>query len=107
MKAAVEAVRKHEPARVVVAVPVGASSTCRELESLADEVVCARTPEPILRGWTVVQTISVRPRTSKSASYWISVPRRRPVESGRRGRLEQGVVLQSKCVISAMRTVRG
>lgn len=46
MKAAVEAVRKHEPARVVVAVPVGASSTCRELEALADEVVCARTPEP-------------------------------------------------------------
>lgn len=46
MKAAVEAVRRHEPARIVVAVPVGASSTCRELEPLADEVVCARTPEP-------------------------------------------------------------
>lgn len=46
MKAAVEAVRKHEPTRVIVAVPVGASSTCRELEALADEVVCARTPEP-------------------------------------------------------------
>jgi putative phosphoribosyl transferase len=46
MKAAVEAVRRHEPARVVVAVPVGAPSTCRELAALADEVVCARTPEP-------------------------------------------------------------
>jgi len=46
MKAAVEAVRKHEPLRVVVAVPVGPSSTCRELEGLADEVVCSRTPEP-------------------------------------------------------------
>lgn len=46
MKAAVEAVRRHQPARVVVAVPVGAPSTCRELEALADEVVCARTPEP-------------------------------------------------------------
>jgi putative phosphoribosyl transferase len=46
MKAAVEAVRKHEPARVIVAVPVGAPSTCRELTALADEVVCARTPEP-------------------------------------------------------------
>ena len=46
MKAAVEAVRKHEPARVVAAVPVGASSTCRELEALADEVVCGRTPDP-------------------------------------------------------------
>jgi putative phosphoribosyl transferase len=46
MKAAVEAVRRHEPARVIVAVPVGAPTTCRELEALADEVVCARTPEP-------------------------------------------------------------
>jgi predicted phosphoribosyltransferase len=44
MKAAVEAVRTHAPARVVVAVPVGAPDTCRELASMADEVVCARTP---------------------------------------------------------------
>ena len=44
MKAAVEAVRAHAPARVVVAVPVGAPETCRELTSVADEVVCARTP---------------------------------------------------------------
>ena len=46
MKAAVQAVRAHAPSRVVVAVPVGARSTCRELEEMADEVVCARTPEP-------------------------------------------------------------
>jgi predicted phosphoribosyltransferase len=44
MKAAVEAVRAHAPARIVVAVPVGASETCRELAELADEVVCARAP---------------------------------------------------------------
>jgi putative phosphoribosyl transferase len=44
MKAAVEAVRKHGPSRVVVAVPVGAPETCRELAEVADEVVCARTP---------------------------------------------------------------
>jgi len=46
MRAAVEAVRRKSPSRVVVAVPVGAQSTCAELRSVADEVVCARTPEP-------------------------------------------------------------
>jgi predicted phosphoribosyltransferase len=46
MKAAVEAVKKLGPSRVVVAVPVGAPSTCEELKEVADEVVCARTPEP-------------------------------------------------------------
>jgi putative phosphoribosyl transferase len=46
MKAAVQAVRLHEPAGVVVAVPVGASDTCAELRRLADEVICVRTPEP-------------------------------------------------------------
>jgi putative phosphoribosyl transferase len=46
MRAAVRAVRTRQPARVVVAVPVGAPDTCRELSETADEVVCARTPEP-------------------------------------------------------------
>jgi putative phosphoribosyl transferase len=45
MKAAVQAVRQLGPARLVVAVPVGAPQTCNELQELADEVVCARTPE--------------------------------------------------------------
>jgi putative phosphoribosyl transferase len=45
MKAAVEAVRQRGPARIVVAVPVGAPQTCSEMRELADEVVCARTPE--------------------------------------------------------------
>jgi putative phosphoribosyl transferase len=44
MKAAVQAVRAQGPARVVVAVPVGAPQTCRDLAGLADEVVCPRTP---------------------------------------------------------------
>jgi putative phosphoribosyl transferase len=46
MRAAVEAVRALDPARVVVAVPVGAPSTCAGLRAIADEVVCAREPEP-------------------------------------------------------------
>ena len=44
MKAAVQAVRAQAPARVVVAVPVGAAQTCRDLGGLADEVVCPRMP---------------------------------------------------------------
>jgi predicted phosphoribosyltransferase len=46
MKAAVQAVRVKDPARIVVAVPVGARDTCRALTEIADEVVCARMPEP-------------------------------------------------------------
>jgi predicted phosphoribosyltransferase len=44
MKAAVQAVKQQKPARVVVAVPVGAPETCRALRAIADEVICARTP---------------------------------------------------------------
>jgi putative phosphoribosyl transferase len=46
MRAAVEAVRQHGPARVIVAVPVGAPSTCQEFADVTDETVCARMPEP-------------------------------------------------------------
>jgi predicted phosphoribosyltransferase len=46
MKAAVIALRDQGPGRIVVAVPVGAGETCQELGALADEVVCAVTPDP-------------------------------------------------------------
>jgi putative phosphoribosyl transferase len=46
MRAAAQAVRAHRPARVVIAVPVGAPQTCAELGSVADDVICARMPEP-------------------------------------------------------------
>lgn len=46
MRAAVTAVRRLHPARVVVAVPVGARQTCEELREAADDVVCLITPEP-------------------------------------------------------------
>jgi putative phosphoribosyl transferase len=46
MRAAVAAVRKLDPARVVVAVPVGSAETCEEFEGEADETVCAREPDP-------------------------------------------------------------
>jgi predicted phosphoribosyltransferase len=46
MRAAVLAIRRLRPARVIVAVPVGARETCDELGEIADEVICALTPEP-------------------------------------------------------------
>lgn len=46
MRAAVQAVKQRNPAKVIVAVPVGARETCRGLQAIADEVICARTPEP-------------------------------------------------------------
>lgn len=46
MRAAVAALRQRAPARIIVAVPVGAAETCSELQKEADDAVCARTPEP-------------------------------------------------------------
>ena len=45
MRAAVAAVRKQNPAAIVVAVPVAAIQTCEELRREVDRVVCLRTPE--------------------------------------------------------------
>ena len=46
MRAAVAALRQQRPARIIVAVPVGAPETCAEFQAEADEAICARTPEP-------------------------------------------------------------
>lgn len=48
MRAAVRAVRARAPARLVVAVPVGAASTCTTLAGESDEVVCPSQPEPFV-----------------------------------------------------------
>ena len=45
MRAAVAALRRQEPARIVVAVPIGAPTTCAELKRIADECICAVTPD--------------------------------------------------------------
>lgn len=44
MKAAVQALRKSGASSVIVAVPVGAPDTCRELEEMADALVCLQSP---------------------------------------------------------------
>jgi predicted phosphoribosyltransferase len=52
MRVAARALRAKQPARIVVAVPVAAPSTCEAFASEVDEVVCAVTPEPF---WAVGQ----------------------------------------------------
>jgi predicted phosphoribosyltransferase len=46
MRAAVAALRRLGPDRIVVAVPTAAPSACTELRHEADECVCEITPEP-------------------------------------------------------------
>ncbi|HYN35691.1 MAG TPA: erythromycin esterase family protein [Actinomycetota bacterium] len=48
MQAAVEAVRRLEPDRIIVAVPTAPGSTCEELADRVDEVMCASSPSPFL-----------------------------------------------------------
>jgi predicted phosphoribosyltransferase len=46
MQAAATALRKMEPARIVVAVPVAAPQACAVLDHVADECITALTPDP-------------------------------------------------------------
>ena len=46
MRAAVAAIRQEKPGRIVVAVPVAAQETCNAFRDIADEIICAETPEP-------------------------------------------------------------
>lgn len=46
MYAAIAALRRRNPARIVVAVPVAPAETCTELRAQVDEVVCYQTPFP-------------------------------------------------------------
>jgi predicted phosphoribosyltransferase len=48
MRAAVMALRRLGPARVVVAVPTASPEACADMADVADEVVCAETPDPFL-----------------------------------------------------------
>jgi predicted phosphoribosyltransferase len=50
MRAAVRSVRHRQPARLVVAVPVGSPQACAALREEADAVVCLHQPEPF---WAV------------------------------------------------------
>ena len=46
MQAAVAALRQRQPKQIVVGVPIAAPSTCEEVGRVADDIICAATPEP-------------------------------------------------------------
>lgn len=45
MRAAIKALRQQKPANIIMAVPVAALSTCKEMEVLVDKIVCPLKPE--------------------------------------------------------------
>lgn len=46
MRAAVAAIKKQNPAKIIAVVPVSAYDTYLEFQTLVDEIVCLATPEP-------------------------------------------------------------
>lgn len=46
MRAAVEALKIKNPAKIVVAVPTAAADTCMFFKERVDEIICVATPEP-------------------------------------------------------------
>jgi putative phosphoribosyl transferase len=82
MRAAIEALRRHEPRRVVAAVPVGAPDTCSELAELADEVVCAAEPEDFMAVGAWYADFSPTTDEEVEALLWESERRRHlPIEA--------------------------
>jgi predicted phosphoribosyltransferase len=76
MRAAVEALRQSGAARIVVAVPVGPPETCRELEALVDEAVCAIAPEffhgvgQFYEDFSQTSDDEVRDLLARAAKHW-------------------------------------
>jgi erythromycin esterase-like protein/predicted phosphoribosyltransferase len=91
MRAAIDALRKLRPDRIVVAVPAAPASTCRELAALADEVVCATTPSPFFAVgssyWDFAQTTDEEVRDLLRAS-----PRSRQPAGSAPGLTEAAVI---------------
>ena len=57
MRAAVAALRQLQPARIVVAVPVGDADTCARLRREVDELVCLHTPKPLQAVGSLVRKV--------------------------------------------------
>jgi putative phosphoribosyl transferase len=47
MRAAISALRQRQPARLVVAVPVGSPETCDALRAHVDDIICSIMPDPL------------------------------------------------------------
>jgi putative phosphoribosyl transferase len=73
MRAAVAALRRMKPARIVIAVPVSSASTCAELGAEVEEMVCLATPEPF---WAVGQWyVDFAPTTDEEVQHLLAQAR--------------------------------
>ena len=46
VRAALRGLRRHDPARLVLAVPVAPADSLHDIEAECDDIVCLATPEP-------------------------------------------------------------
>ena len=91
MRAAILAMRRLEPARVIVAVPVGAPQSCESLRRVADEVVCVCAPDAVSRRRPVVRRVRADQRRRGAPA---AVPARPGARGGDEERLmhDAGVI---------------
>ncbi|MDT5028439.1 MAG: hypothetical protein QOE61_4865 [Micromonosporaceae bacterium] len=96
MRAAIQALRRLRPARIVVAVPAAPESTSQELAGLVDEVVCATAPSPFFAVgqsyWDFTQTTDDEVRDLLRAASTAA-----PTVSGVRGPAD-AVIIRSEAV---------
>jgi erythromycin esterase-like protein/predicted phosphoribosyltransferase len=92
MQAAILALRQHGPARIVVAVPVGARDTCDRLRRVADELVCRSIPEPFTAVglWYEEFKQTTDDEVQQALAVGVSAP-----AAGRTARLAAGDVLST------------
>jgi|GEM_PF-3088385 predicted phosphoribosyltransferase len=69
MQAAIEALRHQNPPRIVVAVPTASPDTSVEMKKMADDVICAMTPELSMRSVAGTR-IFRRGRMKRFANCW-------------------------------------
>jgi erythromycin esterase-like protein/predicted phosphoribosyltransferase len=90
MRAAIQALRRLGPAKIVVAVPAAPASTCREMSMVVDEMVCATTPSPFFAVgasyWDFTQTTDEEVRNLLRAAATTRAP------AGAQGPTEVAVV---------------
>jgi predicted phosphoribosyltransferase len=96
MRAAVAALRAEKPARVVVAVPVGARQTCQALATEVDELVCASMPPDFValslwyRDFAQTDDDEVRDLLARAAAAHAEGARDAGKPAGRRSDLKAG-----------------
>jgi len=72
MRAAVGAIKRQRPKRLVVAVPVGAAATCQALRDEVDEVVCVATPADFMAVGVWYENFA--PTSDEEVRYLLSDP---------------------------------